>query len=431
MKHLPQIVIVGGGAGGLELAIRLSVRLQQQVAIVLVDKSTTHLWKPLLHEVAAGTLDAQAEEVNYWLLAHRHGFHFCLGNMTSLDRGHKKIGLAAIEAADGRELVPVRSLAYDVLVMAVGSVAHDFGVGGVDEYCFLLEDRGQAEAFQRFLGQQVLRLAYQKTQNRSDPPLTIVVIGGGATGVELAAELMTAVGQMVEVDRGVTASDFQVVLVESHERLLAPLDPRVSAWALQQLQQMQVSVQLNAMVARILPHAVYLQSGQVLPADMIVWAAGIKAPHFLSELGLASNQLNQLQVKSTLQTTQDESIFALGDCASCPQQVPSTFVPARAQAAYQQAHFLAQVIPQYLQHESLPVFVYRDRGSLVSLGQGTAVASLEAGVKRVIIPGKLARWAYFFLYKKHQFALHGGWRVLLLTVANLMSRGVKPRLKMH
>ena len=184
------IVIVGGGAGGLELATRLGDRLGKtgRARITLVDRSRTHIWKPLLHAIAAGSLRRSQHELNYIAQAHWHNFHYRNGEMIGLDREAKQIRLASLQDEEGREIVPESNLAYDTLVVAVGSVTNDFGTAGAATYAVPLETPEQASRFNRRLVNACLR-----AQNQTDPirpgQLHVAIIGAGAVAITLAPRL--------------------------------------------------------------------------------------------------------------------------------------------------------------------------------------------------------------------------------------------------
>ena len=193
-----RIVVVGGGAGGLELATRLArgSGRRGRLSVTLVDGNLTHVWKPLFHEVAAGTLDSQADALPYLAQASRYGFRFHYGRMCGLDRARKRVRLAAVAGDDGAELVPERELAYDTLVMAVGSVSNHFGTPGAGEHCMYLDSAGEAQRFQQNMVRAFLRAQTQETP-LTDSQLSVAIVGGGATGVELAAELRNAARRAV------------------------------------------------------------------------------------------------------------------------------------------------------------------------------------------------------------------------------------------
>ncbi|MEJ2653172.1 MAG: NAD(P)/FAD-dependent oxidoreductase [Gammaproteobacteria bacterium] len=435
-RNTHHIIIVGGGAGGLELAARLGDRLGKRgkAEVTLVDAMLTHVWKPLLHAVAAGTLDSHEDDIDYLALGRWHHFRFRLGRMIGLDRANHEVIVAPTLDEEGNEIIPRRTFRYDTLILAVGSVTNDFGTEGVKEHCMFLDSRDQADRFH----QQLLR-NYLHAHTQADPvhegQLHVAIVGAGATGVELAAELHDASRQFVAygLDRITPERDVRISIIEAAERVLPALPPRISAASLEQLRRLGIQVYTGEQVGRATAEGLHTSGGRFIPALMKVWAAGIKAPAFLRDLdGLETNRRNQLVVKQNLQTTRDPDIFAFGDCAACPQPGSDQPVPPRAQAAHQQAQLLARSMAQRLAGEPLPVYVYRDYGSLISLSRYTAVGSLMGKLTgRVMVEGLLARLVYISLYKRHLMALHGAFRVVLSTLANVLKRGSSPRMKLH
>src|SRR5690606_14215688 len=191
-----RIVIVGGGAGGLELATRLGRSLGKRglAKVVLVDANLTHIWKPLLHEVAAASLNSNEDELNYVAQAKWNHFQFQLGRMTGLDREQRQLHLSATPDENGQELVPARSVEYDPLVISVGSTTNDFNTKGAAEHCLFLDTRQQAEKFHQQLLNHYLRAHAGQTDITEE--ITVAIVGAGATGVELAAELHNAAHEL-------------------------------------------------------------------------------------------------------------------------------------------------------------------------------------------------------------------------------------------
>ena len=200
------------------------------------------------------------------------------------------------------------------------------------------------------------------------------------------------------------------------------------------LSRLRVKVHTNARVAEVLPQAVRLANGEIIPAELVVWAAGVKAPEFLKNLGLEINNINQLVVQSNLQTTQDEHIFAIGDCAAAPWLGhEGRSVPPRAQAAHQQSDHLVRELARRLSGKPVRPFQYRDFGSLVSLGEYTTVGNLMGNFVggNMWVEGLFARWMYMSLYKLHEMALHGFWKMALTTLSRFISRRTEPHVKLH
>lgn len=434
---LHRIVIVGGGAGGLELATRLGDTLgrRKKALITLVDKSRTHLWKPLLHQVAAGSMDLNDHELDYLYQARWHHFRFHLGRMEGLDRERKQIHLAPTLDETGREVIPARSVSYDTLVISVGSTTNDFGTPGAAQHAISLDNPGQAALFHSRLINACLR-ANAQSGPIEPRQLDIAIIGAGATGVELAAELHNTLREFVAfgLDRIDPERDVKLTLIEAAPKILPALPERLSNEVLRLLGKLKVEVLTGERVTEVTARGVKTANGREIPAELVVWAAGIKAPNFLKDLaGLETNRLNQLVVHQTLQTTRDPDIFAFGDCASCPWPEKNTTVPPRAQAAHQQASHLCRMLPRHIQGKALEPFRYRDFGSLVSLGDYSTVGSLMGAIMRgsVTIEGWFAGLMYRALYKMHEYALHGFIKVTLDTLARLITRRTQPHVKLH
>ncbi len=436
----PKIVIVGGGAGGLELATRLGRKLGKKgrIEAVLVDSMPTHIWKPLLHEVAAGTLDSHEDEIEYLSHAMYSGFRFRLGRMDQLDRDKKEIRLAPTYNDKGDEIIPPRTFAYDYLVIAVGSISHDFGIKGVAEHCLFLDTTYQAEAFQTTLLESYIR-AHAQDKPLAKGQLDIAIIGAGATGVELSAQLhevsylLTAYG----LDE-VSPDDVTITIIEAANRVLPGLPENLSAATERELTKLGINILTNERVIEATANTIKTASGKTLSAMIKVWAAGIKAPDFLNGLaGLETNPINQLVVRPTLQTSQDDAIYAMGDCCACKWvgKGQDKNVPPRAQAAHQMAILVYRSICQRITHNNkpLPEYRYHDYGSLVSLGKYSTVGNMMGNLSSgsIKIEGLLARIMYLSLYKMHQIALFGLFRAAMLSLSHLFRRSVHPKIKLH
>lgn len=437
MSALHHIVIVGGGAGGLELATRLGDRLGRRgrAQVTLIDRARTHLWKPLLHEVAAGSMDLDFHTLDYLAQARWHHFRFQLGSMDGIDRARRVVSVAPSFDEDGRELISRREIAYDTLVIAIGSSTNDFNTPGAAEHAISLDTPDQAELFHRRLVNACIRANSQGAPLRPEQ-LNVAIIGAGATGVELAAELHKTTRELVAYgfDKIDPEHDVKLFIIEAAPRILQALPERLSTATEELLAGLKVQVLTNERVTQVTADGVVTASGKKIPAELTVWAAGIKAPDFLKDFGgLESNRINQLVVKQTLETTRDPNVFALGDCACCPWPSHQACVPPRAQAAHQQAFHLAKMFRRRLAGRPLKPYVYRDFGSLVSLGEystvGTLMGALVGG--SIFIEGLFARFMYVSLYRMHLYALHGLAKVALDTLARMITRRTEPRIKLH
>lgn len=435
-----RIVIVGGGAGGLPLVTRLGDKLGKRgrAQITLVDRCATHVWKPLLHEVAAGRMDVEAHHVDYLALAHWHGFRFRQGAVAGLERAQHDLLLDPVRDEEGDEILPARRLHYETLVLCVGSVSNYFGIPGVAKHAISLDTAADAERFHRKLLAACVRADGLVAQGKPGV-VDIVIIGGGATGVELAAEIRqtTRAHAGYGLDYLHPAQDIRLTVVEAAARILPPLSERIAVAASGLLAELDIAVKTGVHVTAVDVDAVRTADGTVMPADLVVWAAGIQAPQWLAGLdGLEVNRANQLVVDTHLVTSRDADIFAFGDCAACPwpeSGTPGAIVPPRAQAAHQQASLLVKSIQARLANRPLPVFCFRDLGSLVSLGKVSAVGTLMGRLigGSLLIEGLVARWMYAMLYKLHQVSIHGYYHVMLDTLGRFLRRRLEPRVKLH
>jgi NADH dehydrogenase len=435
-----RIVVVGGGAAGLPLASRLGDTLGRRgrATVTLVDRFATHLWKPLLHEVAAGRMDADLHDVDYFLMAYWHHFRFRLGAVAGLDRAHHELKLAAVLDDDGREILPAGSLPYDTLVLCIGSVGNDFGIAGVAEHAISLDTAADADRFHRRLVAACVRAEGRASRGES-AAVDIVIIGAGATGVELAAEIRNCTRAFASygLDYLKPERDVRLRIIEAAPRILPPLPERIAEAATGLLGTLAVSVRTAERVVQMDADGVHTSSGAVLPADLVVWAAGIKAPPVLAHLdGLEANRSHQLVVTKTLQTTLDQDIFAIGDCAACPWPESGregAILPPRAQVAHQQASLLVRTIKARQDGATLPDFRFRDFGSLVSLGHLSAVGNLMGRLigGNMVVQGLIARWMYASLYKMHQVSILGWLRVAIDTLSRLVRHRLEPRVKLH
>ena len=433
-----KIVIVGGGAGGLELATKLgdSLGKKKKAEITLIDCTKTHVWKPLLHEIAAGSMNPDKHELEYMAQAHWHHFRFRLGRMDRLNRRKKELSIAPYIDEDGKEIIPRRSFQYDTLIISVGSTTNDFGIKGAAEHSIALDTQEQAEVFHQKLHHAILKA---QTQKKAIQPgqLEVVIVGAGATGVELAAELHKATREMTAygIDRVNPDRDIKISIIEASSRLLPALPKKLSHSVELELRKLRVHLYMGERVTSVSAKGVTTHTKRFVPSALVVWAAGVKAPDFLKKIdGLETNSINQLLVHTTLQTTRDDSIFAFGDCAACPIDGTDQFVPPRAQAAHQQASLLFKSMKMRVKGKvNLPQYIYKDYGSLVNMGEYSTVGNLMGSLMggSMFIEGFIARLMYQSLYKMHLMALHGFMSTALQTLARIITRRTEAQVKLH
>lgn len=436
-KVLHHIVIVGGGAGGLELATQLgnSLGKSNKAKISLVDQKLTHIWKPLLHEIAAGSLNPSNEETNYFAHAAKHHYEFILGRLDQVHPTEKSLTLSTTHSSKSHSSKNQSSntqssdqfqIQYDTLILAVGSVSNDFNTEGVKEYCHFLDTPDQAQIFH----QELLHL-YLDAQNQADErELNIGIIGAGATGVELAGELIQAKEKFYSYGLNkINPEKVKISLIEGADRILPALSNAIAEHSLKQLQDMQVEVLTQKRVEKVDAEFIYFNDGSKIHSSLKVWAAGIKTPPIIQALeGFEKDRMGRLHVYATLQTKSDPNIFAFGDCAYCILDAREAALGPRAQVASQQASFLAEAMKDRIAERQLPMFNFSEKGSLVSLSENKAVGEL---LGQVNVQGMLAKSMYVSLYRLHQATIYGYVQAGLLTAKDFVTRKIVPKIKLH
>ena len=423
-----RVVVVGGGIAGLEIVTKLPRRTRKaSIAVTLIDREPAYVWKPMLHTIAAGTSDVSQQETHYIAQARDRHFIFEPGELIGIERETWRVRIGPLNI-DGRRILSERSIPYDTLILAIGSQANDFGLPGVRDHCLMIDSRSQAMDFNRQVQASMLEsLAAKRTFH-------IAVVGGGATGVELSAELI----QLAEIAEHYGAAGLRdqvrVTLIESGPRLLSAFPDRVAAAARERLERLGVGVLTSAKVVAADTGGFRLADGQQIGADLLVWAAGIKASDACGSFaGLEVTPSNQIVVKPTLQTTRDPKIFAIGDCSALSLEEAGKLLPPTAQIAHQQAAHLIRHLPRWIGGKALPPFTPRDFGSIVSLGGYGAYGSLgklglfEGG----FIRGRVAQLGHILLYRSHQSRVHGFWRGGLIWLADRINAFVRPRIRLH
>lgn len=433
---MKRIVVIGGGAGGLELVTSLAKRYTKgQYKIILIDKEKTHIWKPHLHEVAAGSLDSHYEQVDYLNLASKFNFEFIWGEMFSLNKDNKTLIVKSKLNSFGEEILPERKVKYDNLIIAVGSTSNDFGTPGVKEHSFRLDDLNSANKFHEIMLEKVL----QKEYNDNNDHFCVNIIGGGATGTELACQLTESTRQLSQFGlEKLKNKPIKITLINAADQVLPGMSQKISNGATTILKEAGVNV-LNSSKVLFLENnkAIIDYKGEKIElfADMQVWAAGVKSPDFLSQLGLETNRGNQFIVNGQLQTS-DPAIFAIGDCA-CVKWINAPKdginVPPRAQSAHQMSEYLVKYIDKINNGDKVPDFVYKDFGSLISLGSSETVGTLMGFMqgKSLFIEGKVAKLMYLHLYQHHQIKINGFIPAFFLLLGKLIQKRFKPIVKLH
>ena len=413
---MQKIIIIGGGAGGLELATNLGDKLgkTEKAQITLIDKNSYHLWKPLLHEVATGVLDEQVDNIFYASQGQQHNFEFTQGTFTSLDRDQKQITI--INHQD-----ETLTIDYDILVIAIGSTSNDFGTPGVKEHCIFLDDQNAAIRLRETLINKFTSFCsiIDNDQSSEEDKIRIAIVGGGATGVELASELPHMVETFGTCGRNKMCSDLlDVSVIEATDRILPALPEKTAASITKTLEKQGIHVLTKTMITKAESDGFYPKEGDTIKADIMIWTAGVKAPDYLKEIaGLESSRSNQLVVKPTLQTSRDDSIFVIGDCAYAMQDNGHASPPT-AQAAHQMAKICYENIINILNNNPLKSFKYTDNGTIISLHDTAQGVVKIAGKSEMNVKGWFALIIHRLLYRMHQASLLGVFKAIRFARAS-------------
>lgn len=425
-------VIVGGGAGGLELAAKLGRyhgRKTGAEKVLLIDRSIVHIWKPTLHEVAVGTLNPQQEGLLYSMLARLNHFSFMLGQMEALNAEQKFLTVGELKDDDGSVLMPEQKIHFKNCILALGCGSNSFNTKGF-ERAFVLEKTEDAQKFHKHLFARFLQTSYSETSRQ----LSVAIVGAGATGVELSAEMIESYHEALQVMGKNRQFGIDIHLIEAGKRILLAMPENLAEQAQSILLNKNIKVHTETQVQEITENEILTNKGNIR-ADMVIWAAGIKASERNKNFGLNTNPINQFIVNEQLETSAP-NVYALGDCSSLVLADGSK-IPATAQAAHQQAKYLTKkLIAQFKEKPFVEKFQYQDGGALVSLGFDKGVGGVNVPVVSkqkgsIFIKGLLAKWAHMSLHLMHHFTVLGFWRTVLLAWARLVTKRVSGRLKLH
>ena len=360
----PRVVILGGGFAGLAAALTLA-RQRTGADVLLVDRRNYHLFTPLLYQVATGLVDPDhvAQPLRW---AVRAGFRYEARTVQAVEFGARRVATA-------QGPVP-----YDVLVIALGTVTHDFGLPGVREFALPLKTLPDATRIHNAVLAAFERAALEPDRAARRRLLTFVIVGAGATGVELAGALADFIRLNLRRDYPtVPADEPQVLLLEVAQTVLPGLDPRLAAPALRVLQARGVEVRLGARVAEVLPNGVRLDGGERLDAGTVVWAAGMRPHPLVADLGLPTGRGGRVVVTPALALPDRPEVFVVGDLALVPD--PRTGVPLSQDAAVavREGEAVGRAVAQVVRGQAPSPFRYRHQGVMVSLGRHVAVAEVR------------------------------------------------------
>lgn len=357
----PTVVIVGAGFGGLRLARALR---RAPVRVLMLDRHNYHLFQPLLYQVATAGLEPEqiARPVRA-ILGRQANFDFRMVEVTAVDLNARQVQTSA------------GPVAYDFLVLAIGGTTNFFDRDGVRRHAFEMKDIPQALALRNHVLRCFERAMLEPDPDRRRALLTFAVVGGGPTGVETAGALAELIRLVLARDYPrLNLNDTRVLLLEAADRLLAGMPPRLSAAAAQTLWRKHVEVRFGAAVEDYDGECLSLQSGEVIPAATLMWAAGVKAADLAGRVGLPTERQGRLRVQPTLQVPDRPEVFVIGDAAYL--ESPAGPLPMVAPVALQMAATAAANIRHLLAGTPLEAFRFRDPGSLATIGRNAAVAQL-------------------------------------------------------
>ena len=376
----PKVIILGGGFGGLAAARSL----YKSAEVTVVDRHNFQTFLPLLYQVSTAGL--AADHVAYPIRGalRKTDIKFRMGSPISVDHKNKEVKLDSSEV-----------LKFDHLIVALGSVSADFGIPGVNEYTLGMKTVHEALTIRA----EIMRRFEDLCRFEDETKLSISVIGGGPTGVEMAGAIAELIRGPLKSDQAQAAANIQVSLIEAGPRLLPPFAPSLSERTKKDLEKLGVKVLLNAAVKAIEHRKIILKDDSVLKSEITIWAAGVKGSDAMAQLNLPTNG-NRVSVEPTMQVKNYPNVWALGDIAGALGK-DGRPLPMVAPVAIQQGKFIAKQIARLIANKPLTDFKYLDKGSMATIGRNKAIVQ----VKGLKISGPIAWLIWLWL---HLFYLLGG-----------------------
>jgi len=376
----PKVVILGGGFGGLAAARAL----YKSAEVTVVDRHNFQTFLPLLYQVSTAGL--AADHVAYPIRGalRKTNIKFRMGSPISVDHKNKEVKLDSSEV-----------LQFDHLIVALGSVSADFGIPGVNEYTLGMKTVHEALTIRA----EIMRRFEDLCRFEDETKLSISVIGGGPTGVEMAGAIAELIRGPLKSDQANAAAHIQVSLIEAGPRLLPPFAPSLSERTKKDLEKLGVKVLLNTAVKAIEHRKIILKDDSVLNSEITIWAAGVKGSDAMAQLNLPTIG-NRVAVEPTMQVKNYPNVWALGDIAGALGK-DGRPLPMVAPVAIQQGKFIAKQIARLISNKPLTDFKYLDKGSMATIGRNKAVVQ----VKGLKISGPIAWLIWLWL---HLFYLLGG-----------------------
>jgi NADH dehydrogenase len=395
-----RVLIIGAGFGGLNAAQSLA---NKKVDVTLIDRHNYHIFTPLLYQVATASLDPS--EIAYPIRATTHNWpnvDFAMGETVAIDPTSKQLDIRVDDQ--------IHKLAYDYLILACGSTTHFFDMPEVATYSQGIKDLSEAVKLRNHILKQIERAVWNKDQEYRQASVTIVVVGGGPTGIETAGALYELSQQILsEFTRTDERIKLKVILVEAGDCLLKPYTPRLQGSAKEQLESLGVEVVLNDPLVEASKEHVSLKSGREIKTKTLIWAAGVKGSPLGELLGVPLVRNGQVPVLPTTEAIGLQDVYVVGDMAYLQDDNGESY-PMLIQVAKQQGHLAAENILRRESGTSQKTFKYNDRGSMATIGRNRAVAWIY---NRVPLTGFLAWFSWIFLHLIWLFGFRNRLNVLI------------------
>jgi len=360
---MPHVVVIGGGFGGLSATETLA---KEGFRVTLIDRHPYNTFQPLLYQVATGGLNAGdvTYSLRYFSARYRN---VSFRRTTAIGLDHEKREVLCDDGVN---------IAYDYLIVANGITTNHFGIPGAAEYSVSMYTRAEALRVRDMIFGGIETIAGMSEEHTGG--FTVVVVGGGATGVEIAGQLAELKSHAVPVVwPELNPALMHVVLVEMGPALLAPFDDKLRRYTLRELVKRGVDVRLKTAISEVHADRVDFKSGQTMQADLVIWAAGVSGYPLLRDWGLPLGRGGRIEVNADLSTTNDERVFAIGDASV----IVDNPLPQLAQPALQTGKHAAQQITRiHLGQPTVP-FVYYNKGTMATIGRADAVVQLPNGLK--------------------------------------------------
>ncbi len=375
----PRVLILGGGFGGLHLVRHLERRLGRGEAdVALVDRSNYSLFTPLLYQVATGELPPHAVAYPLRVPLARAGFRFVRTEVEAID-----VEAHAVRTADG-------DLAYDVLVVALGSETNDYGIPGVAEHAVSLKWMEDGRSVRHRILSTFEAAAIERSAERRREMLSFVVAGAGPVGVELSASMRDLIDHTL---RGIYPTidvrrEPSITLVDGADRILPAMDARLAAIAARRLDRLGVRMLVRTVVSEIGPTSVRTKDGRTLPAHTAIWAAGVRSIPVVAQAALPHDAHGRIVADAFFRAGGRDDVLAFGDAAHVEHDGKA--LPQLAQVAVLEAPAVAENVARLLRREPLRPYRYRRKGDLIALGRTSAAAELVRPV-HVVLSG-LPAW---------------------------------------